>query len=68
MIDIIAAAGADRIITMDLHSTQIQGFSSIPIDNLYGSLVLMPELKKHFNSMMIQINEACFHLMLDQIN
>ncbi len=50
MIDIIAAAGADRIITMDLHSTQIQGFSSIPIDNLYGSLVLMPELKKHFNS------------------
>ena len=45
MIDIIAAAGADRIITMDLHSTQIQGFSSIPIDNLYGSLVLMPELK-----------------------
>ena len=49
MIDIIAAAGADRIITMDLHSTQIQGFSSIPIDNLYGSLVLMPELKKHFN-------------------
>ncbi len=50
MIDIIAAAGADRIITMDLHSTQIQGFSSIPIDNLYGSLVLMPELKKHFNN------------------
>ena len=41
MIDIIAAAGADRIITMDLHSTQIQGFSSIPIDNLYGSLVLL---------------------------
>ena len=50
MIDIIAAAGADRIITMDLHSTQIQGFSSIPIDNLYGSLVLMPELKKYFNT------------------
>jgi len=50
MIDIIATAGADRIITMDLHSTQIQGFSSIPIDNLYGSLVLMPELKKHFNN------------------
>ena len=50
MIDIISAAGADRIITMDLHSTQIQGFSSIPIDNLYGSLVLMPELKKHFNN------------------
>ena len=50
MIDIITAAGADRIITMDLHSTQIQGFSSIPIDNLYGSLVLMAELKIHLNS------------------
>ena len=50
MIDIITAAGADRIITMDLHSTQIQGFSSIPIDNLYGSLVLMAELKTHLNS------------------
>ncbi len=51
MIDIITAAGADRIITMDLHSTQIQGFSSIPIDNLYGSLVLMPELQNHFNNL-----------------
>ena len=50
MIDIITAAGADRIITMDLHSTQIQGFSRIPIDNLYGSLVLMTEIKTHFNN------------------
>ena len=50
MIDIITAAGADRIITMDLHSTQIQGFSRIPIDNLYGSLVLMTELKTHLNN------------------
>ncbi len=50
MIDIIATAGADRIITMDLHSTQIQGFSSIPIDNLYGSLVLLPELKNYLNN------------------
>lgn len=50
MIDIITAAGADRIITMDLHSTQIQGFSRIPIDNLYGSLVLMTEIETHFNN------------------
>jgi len=50
MIDIITAAGADRIVTMDLHSTQIQGFSSIPIDNLYGSLVLMTELKAYLSN------------------
>ena len=47
MMDIFIKAGADRIVTMDLHSTQIQGFSSKPIDNIYGSLVLMPELEKY---------------------
>jgi ribose-phosphate pyrophosphokinase len=47
MMDIFIQAGADRIVTMDLHSTQIQGFSSKPIDNIYGSLVLMPELEKY---------------------
>ena len=50
MMDIFTQAGADRIVTMDLHSTQIQGFSSIPIDNLYGSLVLMETLQEYFNS------------------
>ncbi|MFL2510970.1 MAG: ribose-phosphate diphosphokinase [Candidatus Neomarinimicrobiota bacterium] len=51
MMDIFIKAGADRIVTMDLHSTQIQGFSSKPVDNIYGSLVLMPELEKHFNEL-----------------
>lgn len=51
MMDIFTQAGADRIITMDLHSTQIQGFASIPIDNLYGSLVLMDELTAYFYNM-----------------
>ena len=35
----------------DSHSTQIQGFSSKPVDNIYGSLVLMPELEKHFKDL-----------------
>ena len=51
MMDIFIKAGADRIVTMDLHSTQIQGFSSKPVDNIYGSLVLMPELEKHFRNL-----------------
>ena len=46
MVDIITTTGADRIISMDLHSTQIQGFASIPFDHLYSRMVLMDSLKK----------------------
>jgi ribose-phosphate pyrophosphokinase len=38
--DLLEAAGADRILTMDLHSPQIQGFFSIPVDNLISAPVL----------------------------
>ena len=41
MIDIITSMGADRIVTMDLHSTQIQGFTKIPFDHLYSRMVLI---------------------------
>jgi ribose-phosphate pyrophosphokinase len=40
----IKIAGADRVLTMDLHADQIQGFFDIPCDNIYGSPVLMGEL------------------------
>ncbi len=40
----IKVAGADRVLTMDLHADQIQGFFDIPCDNIYGSPVLMGEL------------------------
>jgi len=46
MVDLITATGADRIISMDLHSTQIQGFASIPFDHLYSRMILLDELKK----------------------
>ena len=45
MIDILTAMGTDRIITMDLHSTQIQGFAKIPFDNLYSRSVLFNAIK-----------------------
>ena len=45
MIDIFTAMGADRIITMDLHTTQIQGFAKIPFDNLYSRTVLFETIK-----------------------
>ncbi len=45
MIDIISVMGVDRIISMDLHSTQIQGFAKVPFDALYSRLVLLEEIK-----------------------
>jgi len=45
MVDIFTATGADRIISMDLHSTQIQGFASIPFDHIYSRMVLLDKLK-----------------------
>lgn len=43
---LIKTAGADRILTVDIHSEQEQGFFSGPWDNLYGSFVLIPAIKK----------------------
>jgi ribose-phosphate pyrophosphokinase len=44
MIDILTVMGADRIITMDLHSTQIQGFAKIPFDNLYSRSIILESI------------------------
>ena len=41
------SAGADRVLTMDLHADQIQGFFSIPVDNIYASPVLLGDIWKH---------------------
>ena len=43
--DLLSVAGIDRLITMDLHADQIQGFFNVPVDHLYGSGVLLPYLK-----------------------
>jgi ribose-phosphate pyrophosphokinase len=42
--DMIASAGVDRLLTLDLHSEQIQGFFGIPVDNVYGSPVLLADV------------------------
>ena len=44
--DAIEAAGADRVLTMDLHSPQIQGFFKVPVDHLYAMPVLIDYFKK----------------------
>ena len=44
--DMIGAVGVDRVLTVDLHAEQIQGFFSIPVDNVYGSPVLTDEIER----------------------
>ncbi len=44
--DILTSAGADRVMTMDLHAAQIQGFFEIPVDHLYGAPLLAKNFKK----------------------
>jgi ribose-phosphate pyrophosphokinase len=46
--DILTSAGADRVLTMDLHAAQIQGFFDIPVDHLYGA----PILARYFKNKM----------------
>lgn len=43
--DLLTVAGIDRLITMDLHADQIQGFFNTPVDHLYASAVFMPYIK-----------------------
>jgi ribose-phosphate pyrophosphokinase len=43
--DLLMAAGVNRVITMDLHADQIQGFFNVPVDHLYASTVFIPYIK-----------------------
>lgn len=43
--DLLTAAGVDRVITMDLHADQIQGFFNVPVDHLYASSVFVPYIE-----------------------
>ncbi|MBW2426282.1 MAG: ribose-phosphate pyrophosphokinase, partial [Deltaproteobacteria bacterium] len=44
--DLVQAAGADRVLCMDLHSGQIQGFFNIPVDNLYSTRLLLDAIER----------------------
>ncbi len=53
--DVITAAGASRVLTVDLHAGQIQGFFNIPVDNLYAMPVLIQYLRKRIDSDRISV-------------
>jgi ribose-phosphate pyrophosphokinase len=46
--NLITVAGADRVLTMDLHAGQIQGFFDIPVDNLYASPLMAADLRERY--------------------
>lgn len=47
--DLITTAGADRVITMDLHAGQIQGFFSIPVDNMFAAPVTLKHIRANYD-------------------
>ncbi|MFN8389516.1 MAG: ribose-phosphate pyrophosphokinase [Bdellovibrionota bacterium] len=46
--DLIVSAGANRVLTMDLHADQVMGFFNIPVDNLYARPVLLSHVSEHY--------------------
>jgi ribose-phosphate pyrophosphokinase len=47
--NLVTVAGANRVLTLDLHADQIQGFFDIPVDNLYASPLMVADLRAHYD-------------------
>ena len=47
--NLLTTSGADRVLTIDLHAGQIQGFFDIPVDNLYAAPILISDIKENFD-------------------
>jgi ribose-phosphate pyrophosphokinase len=54
--DLITVAGATRVVCVDLHAGQIQGFFNIPVDNLYAAPVLLKYMKENFRDEMVIVS------------
>jgi ribose-phosphate pyrophosphokinase len=54
--DLITHAGANRLITMDLHAGQIQGFFNIPVDNLFAAPVTIEYIRRHFQEDLVIVS------------
>ena len=53
--NMIVESGIERVLTMDLHATQIQGFFDIPVDNLYASPIFAIDIRHHFKDQILDI-------------
>ncbi|GAH01532.1 unnamed protein product, partial [marine sediment metagenome] len=54
--DLLTTAGANRVLTMDLHAGQIQGFFNIPVDNLYASPIIFKYLKEKYDNDLVIVS------------
>lgn len=54
--DLIVNTGVDRVITMDLHASQIQGFFNIPVDNLYSAPVIIDDIKSRYPENLVVVS------------
>ena len=54
--NMLVAAGVDRVLTMDLHAEQIQGFFDIPVDNIYGLPILLADVEKKYNENLLVVS------------
>jgi len=54
--DLITTAGANRVLSLDLHAGQIQGFFNIPVDNLFALPVLLTYLKEHYSNNLVIVS------------
>jgi ribose-phosphate pyrophosphokinase len=54
--DLITVAGADRVVSIDLHAGQIQGYFNIPVDNLFSAPLLLKYIRSHFTDDMVVVS------------
>lgn len=54
--DLLENAGVDRVITMDLHAGQIQGFFSVPVDNLYAAPIIIDDIKTRYPENLVVVS------------
>ncbi len=59
--NMLMAAGVDRVMTMDLHADQIQGFFEVPVDHLFASTIFFPEMEKLNTGNLISVGLGVKH-------
>ena len=59
--NLITEAGVDRILTLDLHAAQIQGFFDIPVDNLYAAPIFALDVEHHFKGKLDKVYTLSLH-------
>jgi len=54
--DLITTAGANRVVSMDLHAGQIQGYFNIPVDNIFAAPILLTHIRSHFEDNLVIVS------------